>query len=159
MDNQLHDFQISILRTLLFNPGSRFRDLNKVGITNDHFTFHLHKLMTDNLITKDGNNYYLTQSGKEFANRLDTETLKFERQAKTAIAIHAVRTINGVTQYLIHRRLKEPFYGWYGSHSGKIRWGETPIQTAQRGHHHLHGDVAARRGGRRGEPGAGVPGF
>ena len=55
-----------------------------------------------------------------------------ERQAKLGVAIHAIRKVNGKTEYLVHHRLKEPFYGWYGSHSGKIRWGETPIQTAKR---------------------------
>lgn len=132
MNKQLHDFQASILRTLLFNPGSRFRDLNKVEVTNDHFTFHVKKLIEDGLIVKQNGKYYLSQVGKEYANRLDTESLTIERQAKTAIALHAVRKVNGVTEYLVHHRLKEPFYGWYGSHSGKIRWGESPVQTAQR---------------------------
>ncbi|MEK7550764.1 MAG: NUDIX domain-containing protein [Patescibacteria group bacterium] len=63
---------------------------------------------------------------------MDTDALKLERQGKIAIALHAVRKINGVTQYLVHQRLKEPFYGWCGSHSGKIRWGENPIDCAKR---------------------------
>lgn len=48
------------------------------------------------------------------------------------VALHAVRTNKGKREILIHQRLKEPFYGWYGSHSGKIRWGETPIECAKR---------------------------
>lgn len=132
MNLQIHDFQASILRELLFKPGARFRDLKKVDVTNDHFTFHLNKLVTDGLVIKEEGSYTLSMNGKEFANRLDTESLKLERQAKIGIALHAVRVNNGQTEYLMHQRLKEPFFGWYGSHSGKITWGETPLQTAQR---------------------------
>jgi 8-oxo-dGTP pyrophosphatase MutT (NUDIX family) len=132
MELEIHDYQASILRKLLFMPGARFRDLNTVGITNDHFTFHIHKLVKEGLVKKENEKYFLTQEGKEFANRMDTESLRLEKQGKVAVALHAVRNNNGVTEYLIHKRLKEPFYGWYGSHSGKIRWGETPAEAANR---------------------------
>lgn len=132
MELEIHDFQASILRTLLFNPVARFRDLNKVGITSDHFTFHINRLLKEGLVAKENGGYTLTQEGKEFANRMDTQSLKLEKQGKIAIALHAVRQNNGVTEYLMHKRLKEPFYGWYGSHSGKVRWGEVPLETAKR---------------------------
>lgn len=132
MDIKIHEFQISILKELLFKPEARFRDLKKVDVTNDHFTFHVNHLIKEGLIVKQNGKYSLTDQGKEFANRMDTDALKLERQAKLAIAIHAVRKNKGVTEYLVHRRLKEPFYGWYGSHSGKIRWGENPLVCAQR---------------------------
>lgn len=132
MEIKIHEFQISILRELLFKPQARFRDLNKVDITNDHFTFHINHLLKEGLVQKVGGRYSLTDEGKEFANRMDTDALKLERQGKLGIALHAVRKNKGVTEYLVHRRLKEPFYGWYGSHSGKIRWGEHPIDCAKR---------------------------
>lgn len=132
MDIKIHDFQISILKELLFKPSARFSELKKVDITNDHFTFHINHLLKEGLIEKMNGRYSLTDDGKEFANRMDTDSLKLERQAKIAVALHAVRIRNGKMEILIHRRLKEPFYGWYGSHSGKIRWGETPLLCAQR---------------------------
>jgi 8-oxo-dGTP pyrophosphatase MutT (NUDIX family) len=132
MEIKIHEFQISILRELLFKPNARFRDLKKVDITNDHFSFHLKHLLQEGLITKRNGLYSLTDEGKEFANRMDTEELIIERQAKLAVAIHAIRYQKGVKEYLVHQRLKEPFYGWYGSHSGKIRWGETPHIAAKR---------------------------
>ncbi len=132
MDIKIHDFQISILKELLFKPAARFSDLKKVDISNDHFTFHINHLLEQGLIIKQNGRYSLSDQGKEFANRMDTDSLKMERQAKLAIAIHAVRKNKGVTEYLVHRRLKEPFYGWYGSHSGKIRWGENPLECAKR---------------------------
>lgn len=132
MELQIHDFQIAILRQLLFKPESRFSELNNLDITNDHFTFHLQRLVKEGLVIKKQNKYSLSDAGKEFANRMDTDNLKLERQAKLAIALHAVRQNRCRTEHLVHKRLKEPFYGWYGSHSGKIRWGETPLQCAQR---------------------------
>ena len=132
MEIKIHEFQISILRELLFKPSARFRDLKKVDITNDHFSFHLNHLLEQGLIIKQNGLYSLSDEGKEFANRMDTDALKIERQAKVAIAIHAIRYEKRGKEYLIHQRLKEPFYGWYGSHSGKIRWGETPLISAKR---------------------------
>jgi len=132
MELKIHDFQISILRELLFKPNARFRDLKTVDVTNDHFTFHVNRLIQEGLITKSAGKYSLTPQGKEFANRMDTDSLQLERQAKLAVALHAVRIRNKITEYLVHHRLKEPFYGWYGSHSGKIRWGETPLDAARR---------------------------
>lgn len=132
MEIKIHDFQISILRELLFKPSARFRDLKKVDVTNDHFTFHVNHLIKEGLIIKENGRYSLSDQGKEFANRMDTDALKLERQAKLGVALHAVRKIGNKTEYLVHKRLKEPFYGWYGSHSGKIRWGENPEDTAKR---------------------------
>ncbi len=132
MEIELHKFQASILRELLFKPHARFRDLKKVDIENDHFTFHVNRLVNEGLIVKESGTYALSQKGKEFANRLDTDSLLLEKQAKVAVALHAIRQKNGKTEYLIHQRLKEPFYGWFGSHSGKIKWGETPLDAAKR---------------------------
>lgn len=132
MEIKIHDFQLSILRELLFKPAARFRDLKKFDVTNDHFTFHVNHLIKEGLIIKNEGRYSLSDVGKEFANRIDTDSLKLERQAKLAVALHAVRIKNGKREILIHQRLKEPFYGWYGSHSGKIRWGENPIDCANR---------------------------
>src|SRR3989344_4878566 len=132
MELKIHDFQISILRELLFKPNARFRDLKTVDVTNDHFTFHVNRLIQEGLITKSNGKYSLSDQGKEFANRIDTDALQLERQSKLTVAMHTVRSSHGKREYLVHHRLKEPFYGWYGSHSGKIRWGETPEQTARR---------------------------
>lgn len=132
MEIKIHDYQISILKELLFKPNARFRDLKKVDIENDHFSKHLNHLLSEGLIIKNNGKYSLSDTGKEFANQMDTDSLKIEKQAKVAVALHAVRIVNGETEYLIHQRLKEPFYGWYGSHSGKIRWGETPEECAKR---------------------------
>ena len=132
MEIKIHEFQISVLRELLFKPEARFRDLNKTGVTSDHFTFHLNHLLKEGLVIKINGKYSLSDKGKEFANRMDTDSQKLERQAKITVALHATREVNRGVEYLVHKRLKQPFYGWYGSHSGKVRWGENPLESAKR---------------------------
>jgi len=132
MNDNLHEIQMSILRELLFKPASRFTQIKIVDIDNDHFTFHLRQLLKFGLVAKMGDKYLLTKKGKEYANKIDTDSLVFEKQAKISVALHPVRYKKGKKEYLIHKRLKEPFFGYYGSHSGKVRWGETPLEAAKR---------------------------
>jgi len=77
MEIKIHDYQILILRELLFKPGVRFSDLNKTDVTSDHFTFHVNHLIKEGLIRKENGKYFLTTEGKEFANRMDIDSLKW----------------------------------------------------------------------------------
>jgi predicted MarR family transcription regulator len=84
----LHPTQASILRELLFKKEARFSDLNITKMTNDHFTFHIRKLIKLELISKTkSSKYELTIKGKEFANRFDTDTATVEKQAKIGVLI------------------------------------------------------------------------
>lgn len=135
MDTQIeiHKAQAQILKILLFRKEARFRDLRNVtGLTSDHFTFHLKQLLEAGLIDKIKTGYELTIKGKEFANRLDTETVQIERQAKIGVAVVGIKMEGKVKKYLIQQRLKQPYYGYHGVITGKIRWGETIEQTAKR---------------------------
>lgn len=133
MEDQLHFVQINILRQLLFRPNSRFSDLNVKGLTSDHFTFHVKRLVEEGWVEKIDDRYRLTTIGKEFANRMDTDNLTIERQAKTAVLLTGVqRDQNGQLQFLLQKRLKEPFFGLWGCPTGKVRWGETVEGAAQR---------------------------
>lgn len=132
----LHPIQLSILRVLLFRQHARFSELNTMHVSNDHFTFHVKRLVELGHIKKiDNNAYQLTTSGKEFANRLDVdngEDIKIERQAKIGVLIVVTRELEGERQYLIQQRLKQPFYGMHGGVTGKIKWGEKVMDTARR---------------------------
>lgn len=133
-ESKIHPVQAKILVDLLFKPDENFSRLLKgTLLTSDHFSFHLNKLLDLGLIekTKKGN-YCLTTTGKEFANRFDTQKKIVEKQAKLGVLIVCVKKQKGVTQYLIQQRLKQPYYGFYGFISGKISWGETIKETAAR---------------------------
>ena len=90
--------------------------------------------MEANLVEKIGKGYKLTNFGKEFANRFDTDSQKvtYEKQAKISVLPCGVKKEGGVVKYLIQQRLKQPFYGYHGFMSGKVRLGEVPPETVRR---------------------------
>ena len=93
MDSTLHPIQFTILKELLFKPLAKFSDLNVTSLTNDHFTFHIKRLVDLGLVIKNGHGYTLTISGKEYANRMDTQALLIEKQAKVAIKPVIIKTL------------------------------------------------------------------
>lgn len=132
---EVHPIQASILRVLMFKPEARFSDLNTEEISSDHFTFHVKKLLELELVEKTNEGLYrLTRTGKEFTNRFDTDVkqIVLERQAKIGVSVVCTREREGKIEYLIQQRLKQPYYGFYGFVTGKVRWGESIHETAAR---------------------------
>ncbi len=130
--SELHKIQMLILRELLFNPSSRFSDLNIQGLSNDHFAYHVKVLIEGGYAKKENSRYSLTNKGKEFANRMDTENTEIEKQPKIAVIIVVTKNINGKKHLLVQERTKEPYFGYYGFMTGKIRFGEKVSETARR---------------------------
>lgn len=128
---KIHDAQTSILRELLFHPKAGYAQLQKpTGLTSDHFNFHIKRLVELGYVEKrDKGHYTLTPRGKEYANKLDTDTNTIERQPKCAVIL-AIENNDGC--WLFQERLKNPYFGFWGFPSGKIRWGETILETAAR---------------------------
>jgi len=135
LEVSIHDAQTSILRELLFHPEAGYTELQApTGLTSDHFNFHIKRLVELGLVEKSGRGLYrLTIKGKEYANKLDTDNNTIERQPKVAVLLAVARiSDDGTTQYLCQERLKQPYYGYWGFPSGKMRWGETITETAAR---------------------------
>jgi ADP-ribose pyrophosphatase YjhB (NUDIX family) len=131
---QLHQTQAIILRKLLFNKNAGFASLQKdTSLTSDHFTFHIKKLVDDGYVEKVSGGYSLTVRGKEYANRMDTDENEIERQPKVSIAITLERKgENGQREFLFQQRKKNPYFDFWGRVGGKMRWGETIIEAAER---------------------------
>lgn len=131
IDKQLHPAHVAILHVLLFRPDARFAELQKASeLSSDHFNFYLKQLLDEKFVIKnDAGAYHLTQKGKEFANRFDTDARQVERQPKVAVCL-MIRRDDG--KQLLQQRLKQPFYGYWGRPTGKIRWGETILEAAAR---------------------------
>jgi len=130
---EVHPIQAKIINTLLFQTQGRFSQLNPDRLPTDQFSFHLRSLTEAGLIYKsDDGLYRLTTFGKEFAGRFDTDRAVLEKQAKISVVVYCARTHKGVTRYLLHERLKQPYFGYVGPPGGKVRWGETAADAAVR---------------------------
>lgn len=132
MENNLHEVQAHILKELLFHNGANFASLNKTGLTNDHFTFHIKRLLKEEIVEKKGKLYYLTQKGKQYAGKLDIYGMKMEKFGTPSVAVTAIKIIKGKKHFLIQQRLKEPLYGYFGFINGKVKFGEFVGETAKR---------------------------
>lgn len=129
-DPDIHTVQTIILHALLMKPDAGFAELQKAtGITSDHFTFHLKRLTETGFVEHRGSRYKLTIKGKEYANRMDTDKKVIERQPKSAVVLIIQ---NNEGKFIAQQRLKQPFYGFWGRPTGKIRWGEEILEAAAR---------------------------
>lgn len=130
---KLHKFQKEILTKLTSVSAHRFNDLLIEGLGSEHMNYHLKKLIAFGLVTKVSEQYALTDSGKDYVNSLDDETQEVEKQPKITVIIHGVRkNLNGEIEYLLNRRLEQPYFGKVGRVGGKVRFGETFEEAAKR---------------------------
>ena len=125
-----HEAQMKILRHLLLTPSAGFAELQKTTeLSSDHFNFHIKKLGAVGYIEKRDDRYTLTRAGKEYANRMDTDDNVIEKQPKLSVAL-IIENDRG--EFLSQQRLKQPYYGFWGRPTGKIRWGEKITEAAAR---------------------------
>ncbi|MFI5241144.1 MAG: NUDIX domain-containing protein [Microgenomates group bacterium] len=130
---QQHEIQLQILKKALFADKLRYSDLKPdPDMENNQFDFHLDKLIADGLIEKKDREYKLTNKGKEYANRMDTDRVNIPHQGKIGAMICCTKTKNNLTEYLIYTRLKQPFFGCQGFPTGKIAYGEKVVDGAER---------------------------
>jgi ADP-ribose pyrophosphatase YjhB (NUDIX family) len=129
---EAHVAQMAILRKLLIARSSSFSDLTRATqLASDHTNFHVKKLVAAGMVEhvpQTYGQYQLTRKGKEYANRMDTDELIIEKQPKLVVDIGIERD----GKFLFQERRKQPYYGYWGFPTGKIRWGETILQSAAR---------------------------
>ena len=128
-----HESQMNMLRQLLLSVEASFSDLQKSsGLASDHTTFHIKQLIASGYIAKKPKSYgkyVLTRKGKEYANRMDTDEKVIEKQPKLSVVL-VIENEKG--EHLQQQRLKQPYYGYWGHMTGKIRWGETMLEAGAR---------------------------
>ena len=121
-----------ILKELLFKPFSRFSRLNIKGLTSDHFSYHIKTLIDEGYVKKEKGVYSLTAKGKEFASTMDTDNATIEKQPKVGVLVVTYKYRAGKKYLLIQERTKEPYFGYKGFFTGKVRFGEKVCDTARR---------------------------
>ena len=128
---KIHEAQTKILRELLFQPTVNFAKLQNItGLESDHAKFHIKRLVELNYVVKKDGGYSLSIIGKEYANKLDTDSNTIERQPKSTTIMIVKNPKTG--KYIIQERLKNPYFGFMTFFSGKVRWGESVYETAVR---------------------------
>ncbi len=130
---KLHDYQKELIKKLTLRPGVRFNDLIIEGLESEHMNYHLKQLVSYGFVVKINSKYDLTDSGKDYSNLIDSETELLEKQPKISIVIRGVRkNKSGEIEHLLTKRLRQPYFGKTGRITGKVRFGETLSQTAER---------------------------
>lgn len=126
-----HGVQMEILRKLLFMQTTTFSDLLKATeLTSDHFNFHVKQLIDAGYLEKQDNVYGSCVPAKSMPTVwMDTDEKVLEKQPKISVLL-IVEDKDG--RFLSQQRLKQPFYGFWGRATGKVRWGETLEEAAGR---------------------------
>jgi predicted transcriptional regulator len=132
---QLHKVEVSILYSLRHTESARFTTLMRpTGLVSDTFKFHLRKLINLGHVEKrPAGDYHLTAKGKEFANNLDNTKLSVQKQPKLSVLLVVKKQgDDGDELFLVQKRLRRPFLGFWGCISGPVQWGEEAEETAER---------------------------
>lgn len=135
MDNtiKLHYYQQEIIKSLTLTPKLRFNQLQIKGLESEHTNYHLKKLVLLKLVEKKEENYSLTDKGKDYSNLLDDQIKIVEKQPKVSIIVNAQRVNeSGEIEFLMNKRLRQPYFGKVGRITGKVRYGETMKEAAER---------------------------
>ncbi|MDQ6985903.1 MAG: NUDIX domain-containing protein [Candidatus Dojkabacteria bacterium] len=120
--NNLHYIQMLIVKDLLFREGASFTDINTKEIDSEHFAYHIKKLIELNLVKKtEDKRYYLTPEGKKFGRTIDVFKNEVEKQPLVAVVGFCIKD----NKVLMLKRLKSPFFGYYGVITGTVKYGES----------------------------------
>lgn len=127
---------MNILHVLMFYKEATFGQLRPKDFPTEHFTYHLKTLTKNGILettNKNAKKYYKpTMEGKQLMSRIETENNQVVQQGKRGVVVRCWKKVSKVKKYLVCKREKEPFFGYVGFHTGKIREGETVYNAAMR---------------------------
>jgi ADP-ribose pyrophosphatase YjhB (NUDIX family) len=124
----MHKIQRQIIQKLLYSKELPYTKLKGPAMGSDQFWFHLKQLVKQGLVEKEGNIYLLTTSGRLHAHEFNSATLKPINKPLSMVTM----AVKYKGTYLLQKRLKQPFFGYYGFPGGKIEFGETLEQAGRR---------------------------
>lgn len=132
MDNDIHVAQAAILTDLRKAKSLKFSQLSRNSpLEADSFKFHLKSLQKRKFVLKNiYGSYELTPEGKELANRIDDSSSSIRRNVKLSMLL-LIRDETDPDRVLLQKRLRQPYYEYWGAPSGQVPWGVSAIQAAQ----------------------------
>ncbi|MFH1399141.1 MAG: NUDIX domain-containing protein [Candidatus Woesearchaeota archaeon] len=119
----------AILLKLMLKPCLGYSELWDKELDSNKFAYHLKVLETDGLIIKNSSRYELTSEGKKCVVDFDNQSGKKIDLPLTCVLLVVFKG----DRILLHHRLKEPFYDWYGFPGTRLRFGERVLDCASRG--------------------------
>ena len=117
-----------ILKKLIHEPILTFNKLWDKSILSNKFAYHLKVLEEDDLVEKTDTGYQLTHTGKKFATYIEGETGQVAKHPLIGVFICIVDETNN--KVLVFKRTKEPFYGYWGVHDGKLSFDQYILECA-----------------------------
>ena len=126
-----NEIQKEILSICSFIPnGAKYSELKpqSIKIENDLFNYHLQYLVKNSLLKKENALYFLTEKGKSLVTNIDHVSKTLSGNYKVSVYVCPVID----NKILLYKRLKQPQYGYTGFISGKIKYGDTILDTAKR---------------------------
>ena len=124
-----HAIQKHIIKRLIHFPELGFNELwNKEGDSNK-FSYHLDKLVGEGIVQKTvQGTYILTNEGRKL-----TAFIEGEEGARAQFPVlNIVLIVRSGNLFLCQKRLKQPFYGYWGFVSGKINFGQNLFECVKR---------------------------
>ncbi len=126
----MHEHRASILRKLMHSSGMSFNELWGKNGNSNKFAYHLKILEEDELVEKIEGKYCLSHKGKKYATYVDG--ISGNKTKFPLIGIICVIYDKAKNKYLMSRRLKEPFYGYYGFIGGKLEFSQYIYECAKK---------------------------
>ena len=113
-----------IISALIFKKGARFSQLNVEKLPSDQFNYHIKELIKKEILVKNGDSYELTDKGKIISWDINASSATIEKRPTTAVKTVCIKKEDGIVKYLLQKRTKHPYYGYYCFPGGKIKMGK-----------------------------------
>lgn len=125
----MHPYESHILKKMLLGDVLRYRDLKPKDAESNLFIYHLKNLIKQGLIEKTIGGYRLTVAGLRYIDKISLSRFEHRSQPKI-ITIIISKNIKG--EHLLYITKRQPFYNLIGFPYGKIHFGETLFEAANR---------------------------
>lgn len=124
-----HAVQKEIVRTLVSKSQAKYSELKPARIESNLFMYHVNQLIKRGVVEKADGLYKLTTLGSMYVDRANLDKLVFRIQPKI---VTILTVTSGKGRWLLLKRLHEPHMDRVGFPSGKLHYGETLEESAQR---------------------------
>ncbi len=126
----MHPVKKQILFQLSQSPSLSYSKLKPKEVEGNLFIYHLKQLISEEIIQKNNEGFYeLTLDGYILMSKTSRINFKIREQP---LIFNMIICQNSKGEYLLYKRLRQPFLGLISFPYGKLHLGETMLQAASR---------------------------